>query len=174
MCQFFLFCETSINIIKNMEIFLSSETTEKTNWFSDITMLMTHMLLINVILITGKSGTNWQRTLKEALLQNFLWPPFSCHCMFVLTLPGWLLSAKAARCCSALDATGRCCVRSCTLLTHPHWMGCLTLVILKNSSDCGRGIHSWFPECSRSAVSFSPELRSRHSAKGHYDLACFA
>lgn len=134
MCQFFLFCETSINIIKNMEIFLSSETTETTNWFSNITMLhllMTHILLLNVILITHKTHTNWQRTLKEALLQNFLWTPFSCRCMFVLTLPGWLLGAKAAQCCSAFDAVGRCCVRSCTLLTHPHWMGCLTPVILK-------------------------------------------
>lgn len=89
MCQFFLFSKTSINIIKNMEIFLSSETTETTNWFSNITMLhllMTHILLLNVILISGKTHTNWWRTLKEALLQKFREQPFhaivclSWHC----------------------------------------------------------------------------------------------
>lgn len=75
MCQFFLFRQTSINIIKNMEIFLSSETTETIYWFSNVTMLhllMTYTLLLNVILITGKAHASWQRTLKEDLLHMFL------------------------------------------------------------------------------------------------------
>lgn len=175
MCQFFLFCETSINIIKNMEIFFSSETTEITNWFSNIVMLhllMTHILLLNVILITSKTHTKWKRTLKEALLQNFLWTPFSCHSVFVLTL---LLSAKAAQCCSALDAIGRSSMRSCTFLTHPHWMGCLIPVILKNLLTVWE-VYTFgsLNAVGRSVESFSPEPRSRHSAKGPYDLACFA
>lgn len=76
MCQFFLFRQTSINIIKNMEIFLSSETTETIYWFTNVTMLhlpMTYTLLLNVILITDTAHTSWPRTLKQDLLHMFLW-----------------------------------------------------------------------------------------------------
>lgn len=131
MCQFFLFCQTSINVIKNMEISLASETRQTTNWFSKVPrlhLLMTYMLLLNIILIIRKPHANWQNTLKEALLHKFLWsehPLCASVCLF-WSCPGDCSVLQTPKCCSTTDAIGRCWVRSCNLLTHKYQMGCST------------------------------------------------
>lgn len=63
-----------------MEIFLSSETTETKNWFSNVTMLhllMTYMLLLNVILTwkTCKPTEHSERSFITQMSVNMLSVP---------------------------------------------------------------------------------------------------